>query len=88
LHPDSYGYRPGRSALDTVAVYRQRRWRYDWTIDLDVQKLFGSASAELIAVEADTDLPWVVLWTSEHGRPDGWTTVSASPPNSFECLEK
>ena len=27
FHPDSYGYRPGRSTLDAVAVCRQRCWR-------------------------------------------------------------
>jgi RNA-directed DNA polymerase len=30
FHPDSYGYRPGRSALDAVGICRQRCWRYDW----------------------------------------------------------
>jgi len=30
FHPDSYGYRPGRSALDAVGTCRQRCWRYDW----------------------------------------------------------
>jgi RNA-directed DNA polymerase len=37
FHRDSYGYRPGRSALDAVAVCRERCWRNDWVIDLDVQ---------------------------------------------------
>ena len=27
FHPDSYGYRPGRSALDAVGVCRQRCWK-------------------------------------------------------------
>ncbi|MGH9002267.1 MAG: group II intron reverse transcriptase/maturase, partial [Acidimicrobiia bacterium] len=30
FHPDSYGYRPGRSALDAVATCRQRCWKRDW----------------------------------------------------------
>jgi len=37
FHPDSYGYRPGRSAHDALAVCRRRCWEYDWIIDLDVQ---------------------------------------------------
>jgi len=37
FHPDSYGYRPGRSALDAVARCRERCWRNDWVIDLDVR---------------------------------------------------
>ena len=30
FHPDSYGYRPGKSALDAVAACRKRCWRADW----------------------------------------------------------
>ncbi|MGZ6563754.1 MAG: group II intron reverse transcriptase/maturase [Solirubrobacteraceae bacterium] len=40
FHPDSYGYRPGRSAHDALTACRQRCWKYDWVIDLDVQKFF------------------------------------------------
>ena len=29
FHPDSYGYRPGKSALDAVAACRKRCWRAD-----------------------------------------------------------
>ena len=42
FHPDSYGYRPWRSALDAVAVCRERCWKTDWVIDLDIQKFFDS----------------------------------------------
>ena len=64
FHPDSYGYRPGRSALDAVAACRKRCWKRDWLIDLDVEKFFDSVRWDLIvkAVEAHTDLPWVVLY--------------------------
>jgi len=37
FHPDSYGYRPRRSALDAVSACRQRCWKYDWVIDLDIK---------------------------------------------------
>ena len=40
FHPDSYGYRPNRSAHDALAACRERCWKYDWAIDLDVQKFF------------------------------------------------
>ena len=64
FHQDSYGYRPGRSALDAVAACRTRCWKYAWVIDLDIQKFFDSVSWDLIvkAVQAHTDLPWVVLY--------------------------
>jgi RNA-directed DNA polymerase len=64
FHPDSFGYRPGRSALDAVGRCRQRCWKHDWVIDLDIQKFFDSVPWQLIvkAVEANTDLPWVILY--------------------------
>jgi RNA-directed DNA polymerase len=64
FHPDSYGYRPGKAALDAVGTCRARCWEYDWTIDLDVQKFFDEVPWDLIvkAVEAVTDCPWVLLY--------------------------
>ena len=44
FHPDSYGYRPKRSAHDALAVCRARCWKYDWVIDLDVQKFLEPSS--------------------------------------------
>jgi RNA-directed DNA polymerase len=64
FHPDSYGYRPYRSALDAVAACRERCWKSDWVIDLDIQKFFDSVDHALMvkAVEAHADVPWVVLY--------------------------
>ncbi|KAB1927201.1 hypothetical protein F8271_29865 [Micromonospora sp. ALFpr18c] len=64
FHPDSYGYRPGRSALDAVATCRRRCWQTNWAIDLDIAKFFDSVPWDMMvkAVEADTDLPWVLLY--------------------------
>jgi retron-type reverse transcriptase len=64
FHPDSYGYRPRRSALDAVERCRQRCWKTDWVIDLDIQKFFDSVRWDLIvkAVQAHTDAAWVVLY--------------------------
>ncbi|EQD72588.1 reverse transcriptase/maturase protein, partial [mine drainage metagenome] len=47
FHPDSYGYRPGRSALDAVAACRQRCWRYAWAIDLDLRAFFDTLDHDL-----------------------------------------
>ena len=78
FHPDSYGYRPKKSAHEAVAVCRQRCWKYDWVIDLDVQKFFDTVSWELVvrAVEAVTDCRWVLLYVRRWleaplQRPDG-----------------
>jgi len=64
FHPDSYGYRPGRSALDAVGTCRERCWRNDWVIDLDVQAFFDSVDHSLLlkAVERHTDQQWVLLY--------------------------
>jgi group II intron reverse transcriptase/maturase len=64
FHPDSYGYRPKRSALDAVAACRRRCWETDWVIDLDIRKFFDTVPWDLVvrAVQANTDLPWVVLY--------------------------
>lgn len=66
FHPDSFGYRPGRSALDAVATCRQRSWKTDWVIDLDIRKFFDSVPWPLVvkAVEAVCDLPWVRLYVT------------------------
>lgn len=64
FHPDSYGYRPKRSALDAVRVCRARCWKFDWVIDLDVQAFFDSVPWDLVvkAVEVHATEPWVVLY--------------------------
>jgi RNA-directed DNA polymerase len=64
FHDDFYGYRPGRSALDAAGKCRERCWRHDWVIDLDIQKFFDSVPWDLIvkAVEVNTGERWVILY--------------------------
>lgn len=64
FHPDSYGYRPGRSALDALAQCRKRCWGNDWVIDLDIRSFFDSIPHDLMlkAVSKHTDLRWVLLY--------------------------
>ena len=64
FHPDSYGYRPGKSAIDAVRAARERCWRYDWVLDLDVQAYFDSIDWELMlkALRNHTDCRWVLLY--------------------------
>ena len=64
FHPDSYGYRPGRSAHDALAVTRTRCWRQDWILDLDVRAFFDSVPHDLLlkAVAHHTDERWVLLY--------------------------
>ncbi|MGF6267006.1 RNA-directed DNA polymerase [Paraburkholderia youngii] len=48
FHPDSYGYRPGRSAHQAVAMARVRCWQYDWVLDLDIKGFFDSIDHALL----------------------------------------
>lgn len=64
FHPDSYGYRPGRSAHDALGVCRERCWRADWVIDLDIESFYDSLDHELILqlVSRHTDCRWILLY--------------------------
>ncbi len=64
FHPDSYAYRPHRSALDAVGKARERCWKFDWVIDLDIRAFFDSLDHGLAekAVAHHTDLQWVRLY--------------------------
>jgi RNA-directed DNA polymerase len=64
FHPDSYGYRPGRSAHDAIGRCRRRCWRYDWVLDLDLKSFFDSLDHSLVlkAVAHHTDLRWILLY--------------------------
>ena len=61
---DSYGYRPGKSAIDALRITRERCWRYDWVIELDIRKLFDRIDHELLmkAVRKHTDSAWEILY--------------------------
>lgn len=64
FHPDSYGYRPGKSALDAVGMARKRCWENDWVLDLDIKGFFDNLDHELLmrAVRAHTEESWVLLY--------------------------
>jgi RNA-directed DNA polymerase len=64
FHRDSFGYRPGRSALDAVALVRRRSWEYDWVVEYDIKGLFDNIDHELLlkAVRRHCQTPWVLLY--------------------------
>jgi RNA-directed DNA polymerase len=64
FHPDSYGYRPRRSAHDALRTCRARCWKYDWVLDLDLKSFFDSLDHSLVlkAVAHHTNLRWVLLY--------------------------
>ena len=64
FHADSYGYRPGKSAIEAVGVCRRRNWEYSWVLDVDIRKFFDTIDHELLmkAVEKHCDENWMVLY--------------------------
>jgi RNA-directed DNA polymerase len=64
FHPDSYGYRPGKSAIAALATARQRCWRFDWVVDLDIKAFFDEIDHKLLmrAVRKHTDCRWLLLY--------------------------
>ncbi len=64
FHPDSYGYRPNKSALDAVGITRRRCWQYDWLLEYDIRGLFDNIDHQLLmrAVRKHTDNKWVLLY--------------------------
>ena len=73
FHPDSYGYRPNRSAHQALGVARERCWRYDWVIDLDIRGFFDNLDHALVmrAVRKYSDCRWVLLYVER------WLTAPA-----------
>lgn len=64
FHRDSYGYRPERSAIDAIRTARQRCWRHDWVLDMDIKGFFDTIDHGLLlrAVRHHTDCRWVLLY--------------------------
>jgi RNA-directed DNA polymerase len=64
FHPDSYGYRAGKSAIEAVGVARKRCWQYDWVVDLDIKGFFDNIDHTLMmrAVRRHTDCKWILLY--------------------------
>ena len=77
---DSYGYRPGRSALDAVAVVRRRSWEYDWVVEFDIKGLFDNIDHELLlrAVRKHCSTPWVLLYKMAEGAYGGRGTTGGA----------
>jgi len=77
FHKDSYGYRPGKSAHDALAVTRQRCWSRDWVLDLDITSFFDQIDWGLLmrAVGRHTDYKWVLLYLER------WLKAPVSMPD-------
>lgn len=62
--PDSYGYRPRKSALDAVGVTRERCWKFDWVLEFDIRGLFDNINHELLlkAVRKHVNCKWALIY--------------------------
>ena len=62
--PDSYGYRPGKSALDAIETTRKRCWQYSWVLEFDIKGMFDNIDHELLlrAVRKHTECKWMILY--------------------------
>jgi RNA-directed DNA polymerase len=61
---NSFGYRPGRSGLDAIAVTRKRCWKYDWVVEFDIRGLFDNIRHDLLlkALRRHCNCRWVLLY--------------------------
>jgi RNA-directed DNA polymerase len=73
FHPDSYGYRPKKSAIQALTRTRERCWQYEWVIDLDIKGFFDNMDHELVmkAVEKNTQSKWILMYVKR------WLTAAA-----------
>ena len=71
FHEDSYGYRPGKSAHQAIAVTRRRCWWHDWVLEFDIRGLFDNIDHRLLmkAVHHHTTCKWLLLYI------DRWLTA-------------
>jgi RNA-directed DNA polymerase len=77
FHTDSYGYRPGKSAIEAVGKARERCWSYDWVLDLDIKGFFENIDHGLLmkAVRKHTDSRWILLYVER------WLKAPAQQPD-------
>lgn len=65
FHPNSYGYRPMKSAHDALRAVQQNCIEKDWVIDMDISKFFDEIDHDLMLKAVEHILPevgWVKLY--------------------------
>jgi RNA-directed DNA polymerase len=86
FHEDSYGYRPGRSAHDALRVCRERCWRQDWVLDLDLKSFFGTPR-HLGVIPRGWD-GWLLVWrvpgSARRSLPDSGAEAGVKRPNRLQ----
>lgn len=64
--PNSFGYRPNKSAHQAIEQARENCWRYPWVIDVDIKGFFDNIDHELLmcAVSKFTDKKHILLYVN------------------------
>lgn len=64
FHPDSYGYRPNKSAHQALESCKQRCWKRNWILEVDIKSFFDNVRHDLImkALKHHKMPRWVTLY--------------------------
>jgi RNA-directed DNA polymerase len=77
FHPDSYGYRPGKSAHQAVEKAKERCWRRPWVLDMDIKAFFDTIDHDLLmrAIDKHVKVKWQRLYIER------WLKVAVEYPD-------
>lgn len=87
FHPDSYGYRPGKSAHQALRQCAERCWARSWVLEVDISAFFDNVRHDLVtkALEHHQMPRWVILyctrWLQAPMRRDSAEGESLEPRN-------
>ena len=64
FHTDSYAYRTNRNAIGALTIARERCWKYDWVLDMDIRKFFDTIDHDLLmrAISRHISEKWILLY--------------------------
>ena len=64
FHDGSYGYRSGKSAHQALGKTRERCWKRNWLIDMDIKGFFDNLDHDLVirALEKHTQTKWILMY--------------------------
>ncbi len=64
FHPDSYGYRPGKSAHQALKLTMERSRKHAWVVDMDIKGFFDNLDHRLMmrAIQKHVPQRWAKLY--------------------------
>lgn len=84
FHEDSFAYRPGRSAIDAVTLCRERCFRKEWVLEIDIKGFFDNLDHDMLMemVQKHTDDKVVLLYVKK------WLKASARTEDGVETVRE